>query len=75
MGWPIMSVLAAFAFAWYLAEAVLAYDVGWHLSLRSVALCMLRDVLLTALWFAAWIGNEFIWRGTAMRVAHRSSAA
>jgi ceramide glucosyltransferase len=49
MGWPIRSVLAAFAFAWYLAEAVLAYEVGWHLSLRSVALCMLRDVLLTAL--------------------------
>jgi ceramide glucosyltransferase len=75
MGWPVTSVSAAFAFAWYLAEAVLAHAAGWHLSLRSVALCMLRDLLLPALWFAAWIGNEFVWRGTAMRVAHPSSAA
>jgi ceramide glucosyltransferase len=75
MGWPIMNVLGAFAFAWYLAEAVLAHEVGWHLSLRAVALCMLRDLVLPALWFAAWIGNEFVWRGNVMRVAHRSPAA
>jgi ceramide glucosyltransferase len=75
MDWPVISVVATSAFAWYLAEAVLAHAANWHLSFRSVALCILRDLLLPALWFAAWIGNEFVWRGTAMRVAHRSSAA
>ena len=75
MGWPVLPVLAAFAVAWYLAEAALAYAAGWHLSLRSIALCMLRDLLLPALWLAAWVGNEFVWRGTPMRIAHRGSAA
>jgi ceramide glucosyltransferase len=75
MDWPVMGVLGAFAFAWYLAEAVLAKEVGWYLSRRSIALCMLRDLLLPALWLAAWTGDEFVWRGTAMRVAHRSSEA
>jgi ceramide glucosyltransferase len=42
--------------------------------LRSVALCMLRDLALPALWCAAWIGDEFVWRGNVMRVAHRSPA-
>jgi len=73
MGWPVTSVLAVLAFAWYLAEAVLARAAGWHLSLRSVALCMLRDLLLPALWLAAWVGNEFVWRGTrcALPIAAR----
>jgi len=75
MDWPVTSVLGAFLFAWYLAEAVLAHAAGWHLSARSVALLLLRDLLLPVLWLAAWAGNEFVWRGTPMRVAHRSSAA
>jgi ceramide glucosyltransferase len=75
MGWPIMSSLGTVAFTWYLAEAVLAYAAGWDISLRSVALCVLRDLVLPALWFAAWIGDEFVWRGNVMRVAHRSPAA
>jgi len=75
MDWPVTGVLGAFLFAWYLAEAVLAHAAGWHLSARSVALLLLRDLLLPALWLAAWAGNEFVWRGTPMRIAHRSSAA
>jgi ceramide glucosyltransferase len=38
-------------------------------------LCVLRDLLLPVLWLAAWLGNEFEWRGSAMRVAQRSSIA
>ena len=75
MDWPVTGVLGAFLSAWYLAETVLAHVAGWHLSARSVALLLLRDLLLPALWLAAWAGNEFVWRGTPMRVAHRSSAA
>jgi len=30
---------------------------------------MLRDALLPALWIAAWVGNDFEWRGNAMTVA------
>ena len=73
--WPISCVVAGFASVWYGAEALLAYAAGWHLSWRSVALSMLRDLLLPALWFASWMGNDFVWHGNAMRVADRSSAA
>jgi ceramide glucosyltransferase len=75
MDWPVLGVSAALACLWYLLEMALAHAAGWHLSWRSVPLCVLRDLLLPVLWLAAWIGNEFEWRGNAMRVAQRSSIA
>jgi ceramide glucosyltransferase len=68
-GWPIAGTLAPLAAVWYGAEAALAYAAGWQLSWRSVVLWMLRDALLPVLWVAAWIGNDFEWRGNAMTVA------
>jgi ceramide glucosyltransferase len=75
MGWPVASVLGGFAFAWYLSEAVLAYTVGWQFSSRYIALCMLRDLILPVLWLMAWAGDEFVWHGNVMRVAHRAPTA
>jgi ceramide glucosyltransferase len=75
MDWPVVGVTAALACLWYLLEMALAHAAGWHLSWRSLPLCVLRDLLLPVLWLAAWIGNEFVWRGNAMRVAQRSSIA
>jgi ceramide glucosyltransferase len=75
MDWPVLGISAALACLWYLLEMALAHVAGWHLSWRSVPLCVLRDLLLPVLWLAAWIGNEFEWRGNAMRVAQRSSIA
>jgi ceramide glucosyltransferase len=74
MRWPL-GILPSFAFAWYLAEAALAYAVGWHLSWRSLALSALRDLLLPVLWLAAWMGDELVWHGTVMRIAQRGSTA
>jgi ceramide glucosyltransferase len=39
------------------------------------AMWVIRDLLLPVLWLAAWVGNQFEWRGNPMRIAHRSSAA
>jgi ceramide glucosyltransferase len=75
MDWPVVGVTAALACLWYLLEMALAHAAGWHLSWRSLPLCVLRDLLLPVLWLAAWIGNEFVWRGNAMRVSQRSSIA
>ena len=75
MDWPVLGVPAVLACLWYLLEMALAHAAGWHLSWRSVPLCVLRDLLLPVLWLAAWLGNEFEWRGSAMRVAQRSSIA
>jgi ceramide glucosyltransferase len=75
MEWPVAAVTAALACLWYAAEVILARAAGWHLSWRSVAFYVIRDLLLPALWIATWIGNEFEWRGNVMRVAERSSTA
>jgi ceramide glucosyltransferase len=75
MDGPVIGVAAAFAAAWYAAESLLAYVAGWHLSWRSVALWMLRDLMLPALWAASWMGNDFVWRGNEMGLADRSSTA
>jgi ceramide glucosyltransferase len=72
---PVAGALAAFAAIWYGAEGALAYAAGWHLSWRSPVLWLLRDLLLPVLWSASWLGNDFVWRGTAMRVINRGSAA
>jgi len=68
-GWPVLSIVVPLAALWYAVESLLAYIAGWPLSLRIVVLCMLRDTVLPPLWVAAWIGDEFEWRGNAMTVA------
>jgi len=30
---------------------------------------LLRDLLLPALWFDAWVGTDFVWRGNQMSIA------
>ena len=65
LGLPLGSVLAVAA-AWYGAEAALARAAGWHLSLRSPAAWILRDILLPLLWIGGWLGRGFVWRGNEM---------
>src|SRR5262245_56718429 len=66
LGLPWASVIAAVA-AWYGAEAALAHAAGWHLTLRSPAAWILRDILLPVLWIGGWLGRGFVWRGNDMR--------
>ncbi len=68
-GWPVIGTVLAVAFAWYGAEALLARAAGWPLSARAIAAWIMRDALLPVLWIAAWVGNEFEWRGNAMTLA------
>jgi ceramide glucosyltransferase len=65
-GWPMIGTLVPLVAAWYAAEVLLAYCAGWPLSLWSIPVLMLRDALCPALWIAAWVGDEFEWRGNAM---------
>ena len=67
-GWPLLGTLASLVVVWYAAEALLAAVAGWQLSPRSPAVWLLRDVLLPVLWVAAWLGDDFEWRGNAMSV-------
>lgn len=61
------------ASAWYGLEALLAWRAGWHLSPVSPLAWLARDLALPALFVAGWFGNDFVWRGHAMRaVAQRA---
>ena len=62
-----LTILALLA-VWYGAEMILARAAGWHLSWRLPFACIVRDLMLPALWVAAWIGDDFVWRGTPMNV-------
>ncbi len=68
-GASVPGAVLALAVLWYGSEAMLARAAGWHLSVRSPAIWMLRDVLLPVLWVHAWIGSSFVWRGNHMRLA------
>jgi ceramide glucosyltransferase len=60
---------ALFATAWYGAELLMARASGWHISMRTPLVWMLRDLLLPPLWMQAWLGSTFVWRGNHMRLA------
>jgi ceramide glucosyltransferase len=70
---PLGSVIAVAA-VWYGAEAALAHAAGWHLSLRSPAAFILRDILLPLLWIGGCLGRGFVWRGNEMRPAESRGA-
>ena len=72
-GHSVPGMVIALAALWYDSEAALARAAGWHLSMRSPLVWMLRDALLIALWIQAWSGSTFVWHGNEMRLAGSST--
>ena len=64
--------VAGLLILWFGAETLLAWGAGWRWSWRMPAALIVRDLLLPVLWAAAWVGNDFVWRGTGMRAQRRS---
>jgi ceramide glucosyltransferase len=73
LGLPPGSIIALAA-VWYGAEAALAYAAGWHLTLRSPAAWLLRDLLLPLLWIGGWLGTGVVWRGHHVRTVEQEGA-
>jgi ceramide glucosyltransferase len=73
LGSSVAATIALLLVLWFGAEAVLARVAGWHFSLRMPFALVLRDTLLPALWVAAWLSNDFVWRGNAMTL-HAAAA-
>ena len=69
LGADIAATVGALWLLWYSAELLLARVAGWHLSMRLPFACLLRDLLMPALWIVAWIDDDFVWRGTAMTLS------
>src|SRR5260370_42260465 len=71
-GMSVPGALAGLAIIWFGSEAALAWWVGWRLSPRMIVALVVRDLVLPILWVAAWIGDDFVWRGNGMRAQRRS---
>ncbi|BAB52059.1 ceramide glucosyltransferase [Mesorhizobium japonicum] len=64
-----IAVLAAF----YLPECALAWSKGWHLSPRTVAAMIARDLMVPAMWARGWLGGAVDWRGNAMTIGTKAA--
>ncbi|MDH4412150.1 MAG: ceramide glucosyltransferase [Rhizobium sp.] len=62
------AAVLAYLAAWYAAEIALARAYGWPHGWRMIPAMITRDLLLPALFAAAWFGSGFEWRGNAMTV-------
>lgn len=67
-GWPVLLSIPMFALFWYGSEMVLAAACRWHVSPFHPLYGLIRDLMLPVLFVAALRGDDFIWRGNAMRV-------
>jgi ceramide glucosyltransferase len=66
-GLPAIPIMIAFAALWYAGEMCLAEVAGWHVTFYYPLYGLARDLLLPALYVAAFMGNEFVWRGNPMQ--------
>jgi ceramide glucosyltransferase len=65
----VFGTVASLALVWYCAEIALAKAAQWPLPPLYALHALLRDLLLPVLWFDAWIGTDFVWRGHQMSIA------
>lgn len=72
--WPVWAVALGLPAVWYGLEVLLARVAGWPLSWRAPLSLAVRDVFLLALYFAAWAGTRFEWRGHEIESDKRAHA-
>jgi ceramide glucosyltransferase len=65
----VLGTVVPLALVWYGAEIALAKAAQWPLPPLYALQALLRDLLLPILWFDAWIGTDFVWRGHQMSIA------
>jgi ceramide glucosyltransferase len=65
----VLGTIMLLALIWYGAEIALAKAAQWPLPPLYALQALLRDLLLPVLWFDAWIGTDFVWRGHQMSIA------
>ncbi len=78
LGWPFWLILI-YVGLWYGAEWALARLAGWPSGPREAVAMLVRDVMILALWLAAWRQNSFEWQGHQLQdgvkpVAQRKDA-
>ena len=66
-----VSAAAATLAAWYSAEVLLAKRLDWHFSWRMPLAFAARDLLIPALWVAAFVTRNVVWRGNRLHIGIR----
>jgi ceramide glucosyltransferase len=64
----VVAVILAILVPWYGAEVLLSRRMGWPLSWRFPAAALARDLIIPAMWTAAWVARDVVWRGNAMSI-------
>jgi ceramide glucosyltransferase len=72
---PVAISVVALLTLWYGAEMALARAARWPVDRFYPLYGILRDLALPLLWIDGWLGSEFEWRGTAMRVERAAEDA
>ena len=63
IGSDVLATVAGILAFWLLVETLLAHAAGWHLSWRSPAAWIARDLMIVAVWFIAWRRSDYEWQG------------
>jgi ceramide glucosyltransferase len=74
-GISVLATVTALAILWYAPEALLARRMRWHLDRRAPLAGITRDLMLPAMWGAAWIARDVVWRGNSMSITTKSASA
>lgn len=61
-------LVLCFSMIWFGFEGIYARIFGWHMSFISPIAWIMRDILIPFIWFYAWAGNNFIWRGNVIDI-------
>jgi ceramide glucosyltransferase len=74
-GSSMVAVAATIIVLWYGAEALLTWRMGWPLSWRMPVAALARDFIIPAMWGAAWVARDVVWRGNAMSIGTKTQAS
>jgi ceramide glucosyltransferase len=73
LGLPVLPSVAAYLLVWYVAELAMAAVCRWPVAWQTPLACLIRDLLLPALWVGAFTGRSFTWNGQVVRMEGRAS--
>lgn len=65
---PSIILIMAVMIIWFALEGMYAKIYRWHITWISPLAWITRDLLIPIIWFFAWAGNNFTWRGNLIDI-------
>ena len=73
-GVSVLPAALGIVVVWYGIEAILASGAGWPLAWKSPLAWFCRDMMLPAVWCAAWWSRSYVWNGKEVDISARVHA-